>query len=470
MRFLSLLLTLFTVVTVSGCVSSNSYMGINVGPNAPASSITELARLAQAGEKQAQLELGISYDKGRGVARDLLRAEQLYALAAEDSHQTTWVYMAAPGGSRGRLRRRARVIADGLPDAAVRLGRLRNLNQAVSLQHPIIVDDNSRYSDDVLASRLRMHGFRTLFGGLAHERDWRVGILISDQGDLMTRQSLDDTLLFLMLSPEWPETAGQTIDPDLAQAFCRRVLEATPRDIASLRRGIVCIAGFPELAREGLGRLRDGFVALEPAGHASITAQAGQHAQNAALFYRALRHCQCGSPELLQFLIETLIRSGGPLVQAVQTCPEINCPLPNSITGAANGIAREVLLALIESPDVYQNTHLANIIGFSFHRMRRNIIGRPPIRGIVELEREQLHELCTLHEPNYDACRARYPYSGYLQYQLGIALIVYHSIDGTRSERCRQLALHLSRLEGDLIWQPEYRPIVNHIISYNCPR
>ena len=75
------------------------YMGIPLRSDATASATRELAVLARAGDKQAQLQLGIAFEEGRGVKRDLSRARKLYRLAAADGGGTMWIYV--PSGVEG---------------------------------------------------------------------------------------------------------------------------------------------------------------------------------------------------------------------------------------------------------------------------------------------------------------------------------------------------------------------------------
>ena len=81
-----------------GCAASPSYMGLNLAAPELPTELRDLARRAQAGDKQAQLDLGIAFEEGRGVARDLGMARRLYAQAASDSGGTVWVYAPSPGG------------------------------------------------------------------------------------------------------------------------------------------------------------------------------------------------------------------------------------------------------------------------------------------------------------------------------------------------------------------------------------
>jgi hypothetical protein len=91
-------------VALGGCAAPTSYMGISLAPGAAAGDVQDLARRAQAGDKQAQLDLGIAYEEGRGVEINLNRAERLYRMAAVDSGGVIWVYSPSTGnGDRGRV-------------------------------------------------------------------------------------------------------------------------------------------------------------------------------------------------------------------------------------------------------------------------------------------------------------------------------------------------------------------------------
>jgi len=66
--------------------------------------ISTLGAKAQSGDKHAQLELGIRFEEGRGVERDLKKARKLYAKAAASSGGRIWVYSPPVGnGTSGRV-------------------------------------------------------------------------------------------------------------------------------------------------------------------------------------------------------------------------------------------------------------------------------------------------------------------------------------------------------------------------------
>jgi hypothetical protein len=122
------LLALFLLpALLSACAAPTSYISIGFAPGAAAPELQTLAQRARAGDKQAQLDLGIAYEEGRGVAVDLDRAERFYRMAASASGGTVWVYV--PPVRRGAS---GRVIAagkrperHGLVEASHRLALLK---------------------------------------------------------------------------------------------------------------------------------------------------------------------------------------------------------------------------------------------------------------------------------------------------------------------------------------------------------
>ena len=88
---------------LSAC-ASHSYMGIPLGQGLAAPELQQFATRARAGDKQAQLKLGIAFEEGRGVPVDVKRAIGLYRMAASDSGGTMWVYSPPVGkGTKGRV-------------------------------------------------------------------------------------------------------------------------------------------------------------------------------------------------------------------------------------------------------------------------------------------------------------------------------------------------------------------------------
>ena len=76
----------------AACAAPTNHYGIALAPGAASPELQDLARGAAAGDKYAQLDLGIRYEEGNGVPRNLKRARRLYRLAATPSGGTQYVY------------------------------------------------------------------------------------------------------------------------------------------------------------------------------------------------------------------------------------------------------------------------------------------------------------------------------------------------------------------------------------------
>jgi len=88
--------------------------------------LVTLARRAQLGDKQAQLELGLRFEEGRGVARNLDNARALYSRAATTTGGDIAVYVPGVGDSPGRVTWvNTGPVMPGLSAARERLNALR---------------------------------------------------------------------------------------------------------------------------------------------------------------------------------------------------------------------------------------------------------------------------------------------------------------------------------------------------------
>ena len=114
---------------IGGCAASSAYMGLDLAAPNVSAELRELARWAQAGDKQAQLELGIAFEEGRGVARDLKRARRLYAQAASNSGGPMWVYVppVVPGQAGRVMQVETGIPRPGLMSAKERFKQLYSI-------------------------------------------------------------------------------------------------------------------------------------------------------------------------------------------------------------------------------------------------------------------------------------------------------------------------------------------------------
>jgi len=83
--------------------------------------LADLAWRAQAGDKHAQLELGIRFEEGNGVGQDLSKAKKLFRLAASDSGGPIWVYLPGVNGAAGNVM----MLDDGPSEPGIKEAQLR---------------------------------------------------------------------------------------------------------------------------------------------------------------------------------------------------------------------------------------------------------------------------------------------------------------------------------------------------------
>ena len=116
-------------VLLAGCAAGQTFMGIDLRPGSAApDTLQGLARNAHLGDKQAQLQLGLAFEQGVGVPRDISKAKALYRAAARPSGGPMWVYLPPPGpGLSGRVVQVGnQPVRPGLAEARARLERLKD--------------------------------------------------------------------------------------------------------------------------------------------------------------------------------------------------------------------------------------------------------------------------------------------------------------------------------------------------------
>ncbi|MAW98612.1 MAG: hypothetical protein CMN72_02990 [Sphingomonas sp.] len=120
-------------LALAGCATMirdhmvHSYMGVPFDASETSPQVAALAQRSLTGDKQAQLDLGIAFEKGRGVARDPDKARALYRLAASESGGPVPVYVPGIGDSPGRVVRVG--TGDPQPGLAAAKKRLENLGE-----------------------------------------------------------------------------------------------------------------------------------------------------------------------------------------------------------------------------------------------------------------------------------------------------------------------------------------------------
>ncbi|WP_133495217.1 hypothetical protein [Stakelama pacifica] len=81
----------------------HSYMGVPFDASQTSPEVAALARRSLTWDKQAQLDLGIAFEEGRGVESDLDKARTLYRLTASESGGPVLVHVSGIGNERGQI-------------------------------------------------------------------------------------------------------------------------------------------------------------------------------------------------------------------------------------------------------------------------------------------------------------------------------------------------------------------------------
>jgi len=126
------ILALALALALAGCGAPSSFQGISLAAGTASTEVQALARRAVAGDKWAQLQLGIRFEEGNGVAVNWDRAARLYRMAAATTGGTIMVYVppVTPGRSGRVMPLSSGPRMTGLPQARERLEALRKRRRA----------------------------------------------------------------------------------------------------------------------------------------------------------------------------------------------------------------------------------------------------------------------------------------------------------------------------------------------------
>ncbi|WP_129791748.1 SEL1-like repeat protein [Sphingosinicella sp. CPCC 101087] len=202
-------LLLLCIPLFLGACAASSYAGILLNAGTVDPELQDLALRAHAGDKHAQLELGIRYEEGLGVPINHDRAEQLYRAAASDSGEPLYVY-SPPVGQHGRgrvLPVRNESAWRGLPEAQARLAALANADEGSSSTAPVL-RSHPRASaaftvGDFFPSRL-VDGQCGQLAGLRSLSD--LSVLAEAGGD----EDPPDLDCYPIEPPQWPAPEGRS--------------------------------------------------------------------------------------------------------------------------------------------------------------------------------------------------------------------------------------------------------------------
>jgi hypothetical protein len=466
----ALLLAIATLPALAACAAS-SYAGIPFAASAADPELQELARRARGGDDVSQLELGIRYEEGRGVAVNLPRAERLYLVAATQPGNVATVYVplsngsgvyrnvegpASFSGNAEALRRWHRLVS------ARRAGRPTAQGVAATTAPPDLNHQDSGYRDSIRAAAVLSYAFDPIYPGLrAAGVPWRTGIQGQVGARLLDWQSLQDTFLFL-LNREFGNGEWRRPTADEAAAFCSRNLSAERMSEPEVRLLILCLAaGLAGSETEVAPRLAAASAVLE-----DLDASAGGLSPGASnlrvLLYRAGALCGCIDPPVA--LLLAAAESHRAALERENECRLRPCANALRFTLEQFGqVSSNLLLGYLEAPSspVWRDALLRDSLRRAAERQRRafarfaDVTADPSLRATcVELELE------------YENCRQTFGASP-IQMPKTILLVANYVL-GIGADRCRQMSDEYDLFRPEVRFRAAVAALITVFVQSNC--
>ncbi|MDF7774244.1 hypothetical protein P1X14_03195 [Sphingomonas sp. AOB5] len=320
--------------------------------------------------------------------------------------------------------------------------------------------------EEVRRSALLLYGYQPLSMGLnSAGTDWKRRIGSEDARSLLSRETVDDTLLFLM-SPTLPDAPRMTPDPAAAHRFCSAALAGQVSDTAELRRAAVCIARFPDLGARHGERIAAAFTGQSSAFVPRLDVGSSATAHDALLLYRALRFCGCGPETMRASLLAIVVRTEPVFAAGYTACPGWRCATEaeSMALGSYTAVLRGAIFALIENPDLATDPGIQPLL---------RLAGTEQMRLSVQMTRRAtarfMERPCSEVAFDYAECRRRYPYNNHLT---AVALKMASGfILDTRpmARRCAVLLRQMREMEPELRLDPGLARAMDRFAAQRCP-
>ncbi|HEY0029048.1 MAG TPA: hypothetical protein VGC35_14380 [Allosphingosinicella sp.] len=444
-------------ILLGGCAASSSYAGISFKPGAAEPALEQLARRARAGDKQAQLELGVRYEEGTGVARDLKRARDLYFDAAtRRSKRQTAVYLPRKGGGGSVKLFPGDLEFSGNEEALLRWQRLAAHLSRPSAASPVRTSKppvspsaaqaipapayREEYADAAYQELIGFNAYQPLFNGLKNQSmPWRQAILEEQGARFATARTLQDTFLFILNRPSGVEP-GVKADPAAARFFCAETLRLGSTDAVGRRLAGLCAlqdcrsTGSP--AWEAVVRSL-----AKPASPAAKRADRQRDFHDAAFLLRVAG--ACGRPAAARDLEGRLISDSAYFDRLLDESRSQGAG-PNAelaIWRARLGGDMQILLAAGESEAVP-----AQLARAAARTWLTSGLPAPLPRGEID---QEVAQLCKIAEVAPEDCRVQFPHSFFLEqhyFQAAASVIA----TGGSSDFCPAIRMFRARFSREI--------------------
>jgi hypothetical protein len=427
--FCAMMLALCASLTISAC-ATNSYAGISFAPGAADPELQALARRARAGDEQAQLELGIRYEHGRGVAINLSRALDLYFDAATKPAERIPIYIPTPGGTvsgfvhrfpqgyeysgneEALLRWNRLITALSLDESGVEGSVLPPVSEPPGITRPSRMtggrdQDFAEAQQRAFDRLVDGHAYQPIFNGLKDRQgDWETRIVAEGGARFLTRASISDAFLFV-INPDVTLRPGHAVSDEQISTFCAHNLPADTRLDSAHRRilGLCAIHDCSAVNDEHWASVSRSIaldIDLRPDGNPDRQILA----HDAAFLLRVAALCMKRSvAESLSHYLEAYFASMEPLLKR---CRNQACAPEESIAARqVLAIDAHLLFAAAETEMVP-----ATLLGNVARDWREGGLSAPAPDRVTD---ESIEDLCSVALVEPTDCRRMFPQSFFLE-------------------------------------------------------
>ena len=453
-------LGLATITLALTACAPATYAGIPLRAGTSDSELQSLARRARAGDGEAQLRLGIRFEEGRGVARDLRRARALYLDAAtRPSKRRTALYLPRKGGGGSvklfpgdlkfsgneeallrwqRLRadpdRAGRPLAASPAEASLAEGRPSTAQATPAGSNP------EEYGDAAYRELVAVNGYQPLFNDLKDESlPWRRAILGEPGTRFATPRTIQDTFLYILDRSSKAEP-GAKADSAAIRSFCAEMLQGASADSGQRRiAGLCSLQDCRSTASPGWSAAVRSLATPVRAG--GSPAERKQEFSDAAFLFRVAGGCRrpADAASLQTRLTEDSSHFERLLDQV--TGQGAGREAESGIWRARIGGDMHILLAIAESDLV--SPRLAQAAARTWLTSGLPV---PPPPGETD---RSVAQLCQMAGVSPDICRVQFPHSFFLEQHYFQAAASAVAASGS-SDICPAIRMFRSRFSSEI--------------------
>lgn len=417
-------LLLCASLALAACAPT-TYAGISLKSGANDPALRSLAQRARAGDQQAQLELGIRFEAGRGLPRDLDRAAKLYWDAATvPSKRRMALYLPRKGGGGFVKTFPPELELSGNDEALLRWHRLRfstrrsvveARRELAAMEPPTAGNSRQGYSglpeDHEEAARFLegFHAFQPIFNGLkGAEGSWRHRIVAEPGARFFTTEAVADSFAAIMAVPA--PTREKPTSTDIF-AFCAGALAKAGNYASDDRRlaGLCALAQCSAVSKSTWQSLASSVAMPAASGEPAPRGGASRSAagEDAAFLLRV--SALCGERETARLFAAAAAQLSKQVTAELQSCTRRSCSSNERLDLYRERLSADMHLLFAMAETDLVPVELAAEAARSWIDSR---LPAPVPEGQVD---DSIASLCERAAVEPADCRRRYPHSFFLE-------------------------------------------------------